>query len=119
MLAGLVKWHYQCVIVVNEHSRLGCTGPQASDHQIVSTVRSLESIVPLILNQLASVFPARPKLFRTNGPVALTAALQNDCTAKNKLLNKSFKSNFKEDGGEMHLLPVKNPGMFTWCRVQS
>lgn len=103
MLAGLVKQHYQCVIVVNEHPRLGCTGPQASDHQIVSTVRSLDCTVPLILNQLASVFPARLKLFRTNGPMALTAAIQNDCTAKNEHLNKSFKSNLKEEGGEFSL----------------
>lgn len=83
------------MIVVNEHPRLSRTGPQASGHQIVSTVRSLDSAMPLILNQLASVFPARLKLFRTNGPVALAAVIQNESTAKNKHL----KSNFKKGRG--------------------
>ena len=93
-----------------------CTGPQASDHQIVSTVRSLDCAVPPILNQLASVFPARLKLFRTNGPVVLTATIQNDCTAKNKHLNKLFKSYVKEEGGEMHLFTVKI--LICWPRVE-
>lgn len=63
---------------------MGCARPQASDHQIVSTVRSLDRTVPLIPNQLVSVLPARLKLFRTNGPVALAAAIQNGCTAIKK-----------------------------------
>lgn len=88
------------------HARV-CTGPQASDHQIVSTARSLDGTVPPILNQLASVFPARLKLFRTNGPVALTAAVQTVCTAKNKHLDKSFKCNFKEEGCVRCLFPVR------------
>lgn len=75
-----------------------CTGPRAPDHQIVSTVRSLDGTVPPILNQLASVFPARLKLFGTNGPVALAAAIQNDYTAKNKHLDKLLSVILKRIG---------------------
>lgn len=85
------------MIVVNEHPCLGCMRPRASGHQTVSSVRSLGSAGLSFLNQLASVFPARLKLFRTNGPVVLTAMIQNGCTA-NKNLDKLFKSNFKDFG---------------------
>lgn len=89
-LAGPVKRHYPCVIAVKEKPRLGFAGPQASNHHIVFTVRSLACSASLVLHQPAPAFPARLKLFRTNGPVVRTAAVQKDCTVKkNKHLNKS------------------------------
>lgn len=65
-----LRQHYNGVIVINELPSLGCRRPRAPDRQIVFTVRSLVLAVPLIHDQLASVFPARINLFRTNGPVA-------------------------------------------------
>lgn len=47
-------------------------GRQDSGCQISSAERSLDIAMLLTLNQLACVFPARLKLFRTNGPVVLT-----------------------------------------------
>lgn len=54
--------------MINELPSSGCRGPRAPDRQVVFTVRSLDLAVPLILDQLLSVFPARRNLFRTNGP---------------------------------------------------
>lgn len=68
--------------MVNEHPRSARTGPRASDHSMVSTARSLDSAAPPVLNQLASVFPARLKLLGTNGHAVLTTVVKNDCTAK-------------------------------------
>lgn len=64
-----IRQHYSSVIVINELPSSGCRGPRAPDRQVVFTVRSLDLAVPLILDQLLSVFPARINLFRTNGPV--------------------------------------------------
>lgn len=89
-LAGPVKQPYLCLTVVNENPRLGWTAPQALAHPIVFTVRRLDCSASLILNQLASVLPARLKLFRTNGPVVLAGAVQDECTVKNKHLNKTY-----------------------------
>lgn len=63
------RQHYNGVIVINELPNSGCRRPRAPDRQIVFTVRSLDLAVPLIHDQLPSVFPARINLFRTNGPV--------------------------------------------------
>lgn len=57
------------MIVINELPNSGCRRPRAPDRQIVFTVSSLDLAVPLIHDQLASVFPARINLFRANGPV--------------------------------------------------
>lgn len=54
--------------MINELPSSGCRGPRAPDRQIVFTVRSLDLAMPLIHNQLVSVFPARINLVRTNGP---------------------------------------------------
>lgn len=64
-----IRQHYNSVIVINELPSSGCRRPQALDRQIVFTVRSLDLAAPLIHDQLASVFPARINLVRTNGPV--------------------------------------------------
>lgn len=66
-----IRQRYNSVIVINELPSSGCRGPRPPDRQIVFSVRSLDLAPPLILDQPASVFPAKRNLFGTNAPVVL------------------------------------------------
>lgn len=72
-----------------------CDVPEASGHQIVPSVSRLDTAVPLILNQLAFVFPARTNLFRTNGPAVPEVEI-NMAVQKKKRNQKSCRGDMTE-----------------------
>lgn len=82
-----IRQHYSSVIVINELPSSGCRGPRAADRQVVFTVRSLDLAVPLFLDPLLSLFPARINLFRTNGPAVFRRSNSPVATLQYRHLN--------------------------------
>lgn len=99
-LACPIRQHYNGVIVINELPSSGCRGPRAPDRQVVFTARSLDLAVPLILDQLLSVFPARANLFRTNGPVVF------QCTHSRAATTQYQHINAQEQTITLYVMPV-------------